>query len=88
MTVRIPKKVIEYFNSSDLLTVAVNDMSKYLNLFRLEGFALSNFVQEMTPVEIDESELDDDRLKDEQLFVQDFPFRKCMHSYLQSRCRI
>ena len=69
MTVRISKKVKDYFKSETSLVVAVNSIAQYMNLSELKGFEVSNSAVETALVEVDESELCDDLLKDERLFA-------------------
>lgn len=69
MTVRIPKKLHDYFKSPKVLLVAVNNIAAYMNLSRLQSVCPSISYQNSVPIEVDEGELADELLKDETLFV-------------------
>ena len=67
MTVKLDKKVFEYFQNPTNLTVSVNEMSSYFKLERLIDIGLE-IKGNPVIIEIDENELDNNLLRNESLF--------------------
>ena len=69
MTVNIPKRVIDYFKTADVMLAAVNGIAQYMNLSSLRGVSASISGEVFSPIEIDEENLSDAALKNEKLFA-------------------